>query len=130
VVSSENCPNFGELYQPLADSWQVIDHSVVDKPRGTAAGQRVQQRALGLDPAAAVRRAMKRVESEREDDEFLAEVEAVEAAVQQAVKEALRMHKLAGNPVAEWKDGRVVWVPAEQIDVEDESTDAPETSAG
>jgi hypothetical protein len=73
---------------------------------------------------------MKSSESEREDAEFLAEAEAVEAAVQQAVKEALRMHKQAGNPVAGWKDGRVVWVPAEQIDLEDESTDAPETSAG
>jgi hypothetical protein len=73
---------------------------------------------------------MKKTESEREDEEFLAEVEAVEAAVQQAVQEALRMHKRAGNPVAGWKDGRVVWVLAEQIDVEDEATDASETSAG
>lgn len=73
---------------------------------------------------------MKNTESERQDAEFLAEAEAVEAAVQQAVKDALRMHKRAGNPVAGWKDGRVVWVPAEQIDLEDESTDGPETSAG
>ncbi|HZW33902.1 MAG TPA: hypothetical protein VFF52_24480 [Isosphaeraceae bacterium] len=73
---------------------------------------------------------MKKIESEREDDEFLAEIEAVEAAVQQAVKDALTMHKKAGDPVVGWKDGRVVWVPAEEIDVEDESTGAPETSAG
>jgi hypothetical protein len=64
--------------------------------------------------------AMNQTESEREYAEFLAEAEAVEAAVQQAVKDALRMHKQAGNPVAGWKDGRVVWVPAEQIDLEDE----------
>jgi predicted ABC-type ATPase len=31
--------NFGERYQPLADSWQVIDNSVVRKPRVIAAGQ-------------------------------------------------------------------------------------------
>jgi predicted ABC-type ATPase len=31
--------NFCELYQPLADSWQVIDNSVVGKPRVIAAGQ-------------------------------------------------------------------------------------------
>jgi predicted ABC-type ATPase len=31
--------NFGELFQPLADSWQVIDNSVVGKPRVIAAGQ-------------------------------------------------------------------------------------------
>ena len=64
---------------------------------------------------------MKQTESDREHGEFLAEVEAVEAAVQQAVEEALRSHKEAGNPVAGWKDGRVVWVPAEQIDSRDES---------
>ena len=69
---------------------------------------------------------MKKTESEREYAEFLAEVEAVEAAVQQAVKDALRLHKQAGNPVAEWKDGRVVWVPADQIDLEDESAAASE----
>lgn len=31
--------NFGELYQPLADSWQVIDNSVMRTPRLIAAGQ-------------------------------------------------------------------------------------------
>ena len=31
--------NFCELYQPLADSWQVIDNSVVGKPRLIAIGQ-------------------------------------------------------------------------------------------
>jgi hypothetical protein len=64
---------------------------------------------------------MKPTESGCQDREFLAEVEAVEAAVQQAVEEALRAHKRAGNPVAGWEDGRVVWVPAEQIDFENET---------
>jgi hypothetical protein len=63
---------------------------------------------------------MNKTASERERAEFLAEVEAVEAAVQQAVMDALRAHKKAGNPVAGWKDGRVVWVPAEEIDVPEE----------
>ncbi len=31
--------NFCELYQPLADSWQVIDNSAVGKPRVMAAGR-------------------------------------------------------------------------------------------
>jgi predicted ABC-type ATPase len=31
--------NFCELYQPLVDSWQVIDNSVVGKPRFIAIGQ-------------------------------------------------------------------------------------------
>jgi len=64
---------------------------------------------------------MNQPESDGDDSEFLAETEAVEVAVQQAVEEALRAHKRAGNPVAGWKDGRVVWVPAEEIQFDDES---------
>jgi hypothetical protein len=33
-----------------------------------------------------------------------------------AVQEAIRDHKRAGNPIAEWRDGRVVLVPPEQIE--------------
>jgi hypothetical protein len=64
---------------------------------------------------------MNQAEADDDDSEFLAETEAVEAAVQQVVEEALRAHKRAGNPVAGWKDGRVVWVPAEEIQFEDDA---------
>jgi hypothetical protein len=36
-------------------------------------------------------------------------------AVQRAVREALLTHARAGNPVCEWRDGRVVWVTPEEI---------------
>lgn len=36
-------------------------------------------------------------------------------ALKEAVQEALLQHKRAGNPVAIWKDGRVVWVQPEDI---------------
>lgn len=36
-------------------------------------------------------------------------------ALKQAVQEALRRHKLAGNPVAIWRDGKVQWVKPEDI---------------
>jgi hypothetical protein len=49
----------------------------------------------------------------------LAEAEAVEAAVQEAVLEALLEHKRAGNPVASWQDGKVIWVMPNDIPVED-----------
>jgi hypothetical protein len=38
------------------------------------------------------------------------------AAAQRAVHDALREHKLAGNPIAVWRDGKVVLVPPEQIE--------------
>ena len=36
-------------------------------------------------------------------------------AMDVAVREALRQHKRAGNPVAVWRDEQVVWVPPEEI---------------
>ena len=36
-------------------------------------------------------------------------------ALREAVQEALRHHKLAGNPVAVWRDERVEWIQPEDI---------------
>jgi len=41
-----------------------------------------------------------------------------EKALKRAVKEALLDHKLAGNPIAIWKNGRVVWISPEKIPVQ------------
>ena len=38
-------------------------------------------------------------------------------AMREAVSEALARHKFAGNPVAAWKDGRVVWIQPEDIPI-------------
>ena len=43
-------------------------------------------------------------------------------ALRRAVRLALVQHKRAGNPVAEWRDGRVVWIPASEITVEESET--------
>jgi len=51
-------------------------------------------------------------------DERLMDTPLIEAALARAVREALRLHKLAGNPIAEWREGRVVWVPPEDIPTE------------
>ncbi|HYR77209.1 MAG TPA: hypothetical protein VEM96_15350 [Pyrinomonadaceae bacterium] len=39
----------------------------------------------------------------------------IERVLQRAVHDALRMHKRIGNPIAIWKDGRVVIIPPEEI---------------
>ena len=46
-----------------------------------------------------------------------ADIEAVEAALAEAVREALLRHKRAGNAIAVWENGRVQWIPADQIDL-------------
>lgn len=48
----------------------------------------------------------------------------VDKAMRDAVRHALLTHKRAGNPVASWKDGRVVIIPAEEIEVGETTTDS------
>jgi hypothetical protein len=46
--------------------------------------------------------------------ERFADTAAVDAALQRAGRQALLAHARAGNPVAVWHEGRVVWLsPAE-----------------
>jgi hypothetical protein len=41
----------------------------------------------------------------------------IEAYLQKEIKQALKMHKAAGNPIAVWKDGKVVLIAPEDIKV-------------
>ena len=50
----------------------------------------------------------------------LMDIGLIEAALVRAVRNALLHHKRAGNPVADWQEGRVVWVAPENIPVERE----------
>lgn len=43
--------------------------------------------------------------------------EEIDGLIRQAVRNALADHKAAGNPVAGWKDGKVVIVQPEDIDL-------------
>ncbi len=45
-----------------------------------------------------------------------------------AVREALLDHKRAGNPVAIWRDGKVVIVPPEEIEVFEDEASAASTA--
>lgn len=58
----------------------------------------------------------------RTSDDFLfSRLTKIEEAVRRAVRDALLMHKRAGNPIAAWKDGKVVIVPPEEIKVDVDS---------
>ena len=52
--------------------------------------------------------------------DILLEGTSAEQAMQAAVRQALRRHKQAGNPVCEWRDGQVVWIPPEEIVIPEE----------
>ena len=54
-------------------------------------------------------------------DELFEDGRAIDNALQEAARDARRLHKALGNPMATWRDGRVVWVQPEDIQVDHES---------
>jgi len=52
--------------------------------------------------------------------EFFDDGQAIDEALKEAARDARRLHKALGNPMATWADGRVVWVQPEDIRVDDE----------
>ena len=54
------------------------------------------------------------LEAESVVDELLQD--RIVEAIGDAVQAAIRDHKRAGNPIAEWRGGRVVIVPPEEIE--------------
>ena len=51
------------------------------------------------------------------NDYFAANAIEIGKVFQRAVNDALRMHKRLGNPIAAWRDGRVVIIAPEDINV-------------
>jgi hypothetical protein len=49
------------------------------------------------------------------DDYFATHAKEIERVFRLAVNDALLMHKRLGNPIATWKDGKVVIIPPEEI---------------
>jgi hypothetical protein len=47
--------------------------------------------------------------------ELLKDRAAIAAAIQRGIREAVLAHARAGQPVATWRDGKVVWVQPEEI---------------
>jgi len=45
------------------------------------------------------------------------DAEEIGRVLQLAVREALIMHKRIGNPIATWKNGKVVIVPPDEIEI-------------
>jgi hypothetical protein len=61
--------------------------------------------------------------------EWLTDTEAMEKAMGEAIQDALREHKLLGYPIVVWKDGKVTWIPPEEIELESEKN-GPANGAG
>ncbi|MBC6420769.1 MAG: hypothetical protein GDA43_03815 [Hormoscilla sp. SP5CHS1] len=54
---------------------------------------------------------------EKDITQIFADGTLIDLALKQAVEKALWQHKKASNSIAVWRDGRVVWIPPEEIPV-------------
>ena len=51
--------------------------------------------------------------------ERFADINLITDALRRAVGQAFLRHKKLGHPICVWRDGKVVWIPPEQIPVDD-----------
>ena len=57
----------------------------------------------------------KRSQEDLPPAERVEDIPRILRALRKAVRQALLRHKQAGNPVAVWQDGRVVWIKPKDI---------------
>jgi hypothetical protein len=58
---------------------------------------------------------MKSKKNDNEISKILNDHDKITAMIQSSIHAALLQHKQAGNPVCEWKDNKVVWIPSDEI---------------
>lgn len=54
---------------------------------------------------------------------LFADSKRMERAFRRAVREALLRHKRLGESIAEWRDGQVVVIPPEEIEIPEDDAD-------
>ena len=52
---------------------------------------------------------------------------AIDAAMNAAAREAVLQHKQKGLPMVVWRDGKVAWIPPDEIDLGPDSASTPAT---
>jgi hypothetical protein len=52
--------------------------------------------------------------------ERVSDLDRIERALRAAIRDALQRHKRDGDPVAVWREGRVVWLAPDKIPAADE----------
>ncbi len=62
--------------------------------------------------------------------DFYSDQAALQKAMGRAVYDTLRIHKLLGHPIVIWRDGKVVWVPPEEIELPDKLIAEPDVVNG
>ena len=65
---------------------------------------------------------MKKVKVSNDDHitKILSNPAKVTKIIQKGINDALLKHKQAGNPICEWRDNKIVWIPANKIVINNE----------
>lgn len=65
---------------------------------------------------------MKKVKLSNDDHitKILSNPAKVTKIIQKGINDALLKHKQAGNPICEWRDNKVVWIPVDKIVINNE----------
>lgn len=112
---------FGD-YLGIADSWQLVDNTI--SPGRLIAWRDVGRRIAVGDQRIWNTLVTKYMKPRAEQPSALAAAAGVSwtsqdvlDAVNEAVKEALRRHKARGESVVVWRDGKIVTLKPEEIDV-------------
>ena len=58
------------------------------------------------------------VEPHRDIHQAFVEGKPIDDALNEAVREAVLLHKRMGLPLAVWRDGKTVWITAEELEQE------------
>jgi predicted ABC-type ATPase len=122
--------NFFDLYRPLAATWRLYDNNgrdlclIASGDRGgvvtvhdAATWNRIYGEAAGQTwrEDLVERKDLSRI------GRLMLEGTAVDEAARQGVRDALLAHKRAGVPIAIMEDGKVVLIPADEIEIDDPS---------
>lgn len=115
--------NFFNLYVPVADTWVLMNNTIQPAPRiawGEVGGRlSVRDNRLWTELAARYMKPKPKAEEEKaasyRDPGWTSD--DIEAAVNRAVTAALRRHKERGESVVIWRDGKIVWLKPEEIEV-------------
>ena len=115
--------NFFNLYMPIADEWQMVDNSSLEKRcliamRDPGGQIRVDDPDLWQRLSRGFMKPVRRAEQQlpgapapRSNGDEVVE------AMDQAVREAIARHKALGQSIVIWRDGKVVVLLAEEIEV-------------
>lgn len=113
--------NFFNSYSPVADTWVFADNT--DRPPRRIAWRDIGDSVRIGDNSLWRQLTARYMKPRVEEQQTAAEAEQtwtsqdIIDAIDRAVRAALKRHKERGESVVVWRDGKIVWLKPEEIDV-------------